>query len=134
VLGAAALVGVEPAAWALGAATLGIAVVPGTAWALGAAPGTAVASRIAWALETVAPETVGVLGAATSPGTGPRKNRRGGPIGGGTGLVLMLSRKSNFWEVAVGCCSTKGKVDSSKTTWQKRMIQFDRRSRHQYPL
>jgi hypothetical protein len=123
-LGAAALVGVEPAAWALGAATLGIAVVPGTAWALGAAPGTAVASRIAWALETVAPETVGV----------PRKNRRGGPIGGGTGLVLMLSRKSNFWEVAVGCCSTKGKVDSSKTTWQKRMIQFDRRSRHQYPL
>jgi hypothetical protein len=88
----AALGGVAPAAG-----------VPGTA-ALGAAG----------ALGTAAP--VGVLGAAAVSGGIPEKNRGGGPIGGGTGLVVTVSRKSKSWEEAVGCCSAKGKVDSSKTT------------------
>jgi hypothetical protein len=94
----AALGGAAPAAGVLGAAASGAAGAPGTTWALGA----------------VAP--IGVLGAATLSGMSPEKNRGGWPIGGGTGLMVMLSRKSKSWEEAVGCCSAKGKVDSSKTT------------------
>jgi hypothetical protein len=56
-------------------------------------------------------------GAGNSLGAGSSNAYRcAGPIGGGTGLVVMVSRMSKSWEEAVGCCSAKGKVDSSKTT------------------
>lgn len=78
--------------------------------------GTAGASRAAFgavgALGAVAPGTAEMPGAVACPG----ENKSGGPIGGGTRLVGMLSRKSNSWEVTVGDCWAKGKVDSLKTT------------------
>jgi hypothetical protein len=87
----AALGGAAPAAGVLGAAASGAAGAPGTAWALGAA----------------AP--VGVLGAATFSGMSPERNRGGGPIGDGTGLVVIVSRKSKSWEEASGLLFSKGK-------------------------